>query len=310
MNLKQLEYFVRVAELGSFSKAALVLDVAQPAISRHVRQLETDLRVQLLTRTGRGVALTEAGKRLFDHGINILQLVVRAANDIEATRDEPSGRIVIGLPPSMSRHLTLPLVESFQRTLPKVHLVTVEGLSSHLIEWIATGRVDVGLVMNPQPNPSIEITPVFDEPLGLVSRAAVRRQAKSLPFLRLCDFPLVLPERTHAIRRLVETQAALSGLKFNIVLEVSSVSSILDLVSAGYGHAVLPRTALTTRDTQNAFVFRPLVKPALSTMLCLAVSARKPVTPLGRQSARLLQGLVATFLRGAPRKPIVLDPQS
>jgi LysR family nitrogen assimilation transcriptional regulator len=304
MNLKQLEYFVRVAELGSFSKAALVLDVAQPAISRHVRQLETDLRVQLLTRTGRGVALTEAGKRLFDHGINILQLVVRAANDIEATRDEPSGRIVIGLPPSISRHLTLPLVESFQRTLPKVHLVTVEGLSSHLVEWIATGRVDVGLVMNPEPNPSIEITPALDEPLGLVSRAAAaQRQAKALPFSGLCDFPLVLPERTHAIRRRLETQAALSGLKFNIVLEVSSVPSILDLVSAGYGHAILPRIALTTRDTQNIFVFRPLVKPALSTMLCLAVSARKPATPLGQQSARLLQELVATFLRGAPQPP-------
>jgi len=303
MNFKQLEYFVRVAELGSFSKAALVLNVAQPAISRHVRQLEIDLRVQLLTRTGRGVALTEAGKRLFDHGTNILQLVACAADDIKATRDEPSGRIVIGLSPSMSRHLTLPLVETFRRTLPKVHLATVEGLSSHLIEWIATGRVDVGLVMNPEPNPSIEITPVLDESLGLVSRAAGRRPAKLLPFSHLGDYPLILPERTHAVRRLLETQAALAGLKFNIVLEVSSVPAILDLVTAGYGHAVLPYTALTTRNTQNAFAFRPLVKPALSTMLCLAVSARKPITPLGRQGARLLQGLVVTFLRGAPGNP-------
>jgi len=300
MNLKQLEYFVRVAELGSFSKAAMVLNVAQPAISRHVRQLETDLRVQLLTRTGRGVALTEAGKRLFDHGVNILQLVVRAADDIEATRNQPSGRIVIGLPPSMSRHLTLPLVESFRRTLPKVHLVTVEGLSSHLIEWIASGRIDVGLVMNPNPNLSIEITPVLEEPLGLISRAVERRQEELLPFARLEGYPLILPERTHAIRRLVETQAALAGLKLNIAFEVSSVSAILDLVGAGYGHAVLPRTALTTRNTQDAFVFDPLVKPALSTMLCLATSARKPVTPLGRQSARLLHGLVTTFLQSAP----------
>ena len=77
MNLKQLEYFVRVAELGSFSKAALILNIAQPALSRQVRLLETDLHVTLLTRNGRGVVLTEPGQRLFDHSVGILQLVSR-----------------------------------------------------------------------------------------------------------------------------------------------------------------------------------------------------------------------------------------
>src|SRR5512133_3444828 len=171
MNLKQLEYFVRVAEFGSFSKAALILNIAQPALSRQVRLLETDLHVTLLTRTGRGVVLTEAGKRLFDHSIGILQLVARATEDIEAARDVPSGRIVIGLPPSMGRMLTLPLVEGFKRALPKARLVIVEGLSTHLSEWIATGRVDLGLVINPEANLALEVTPLLDEPLGLVGPA-------------------------------------------------------------------------------------------------------------------------------------------
>mgnify|MGYP003429888468 CR=1 FL=1 len=100
VNLKQLEYFVAVAELGSFSKAAVILNIAQPALSRQVRLLETDLHVTLLMRNGRGVVLTEAGKRLFDHSVGILQLVSRTREDIEASRDEPAGRIVIGLPPS------------------------------------------------------------------------------------------------------------------------------------------------------------------------------------------------------------------
>lgn len=86
MNLKQLEYFVHVAELGGFSKAALILNIAQPALSRQIRLLETDLRVSLLLRNGRGVVLTEAGKRLFDHSVGILQLVSRAREDIQANR--------------------------------------------------------------------------------------------------------------------------------------------------------------------------------------------------------------------------------
>ena len=146
VNLKQLEYFVAVAELGSFSKAAVILNIAQPALSRQVRLLETDLHVTLLMRNGRGVVLTEAGKRLFDHSVGILQLVSRVREDIETSRDEPSGRIVVGLPPSMGRLLTLPLVEGFRRTLPKARLAIVEGLPAHLAEWISTGRVDLGLL--------------------------------------------------------------------------------------------------------------------------------------------------------------------
>ncbi len=301
MNLKQLEYFVSVAELGSFSKAALVLNIAQPALSRQVRLLETDLHVTLLTRNGRGVVLTEAGKRLFDHSVGILQLVARATEDIDATRDEPSGRIVIGLPPSIGRRLTLPLVEDFRRNLPRARLAIVEGLSTHLTEWIATGRVDLGLIHNPEPNPALEVTPVLDEALGLVGPALPGAgKVLPLPLAELVNYPLILPERTHAMRKLLETQAAFADLKLNVTLEVSSVQSILDLVSAGHGYAVLTQTALAASGRPAAFSLRPLVKPGLTSTLFLAVSAHKPVTPLGRRAMRLLQDLVAASVDDGP----------
>ena len=303
MNLKQLEYFVSVAELGSFSKAALVLNIAQPALSRQVRLLETDLHVTLLTRNGRGVVLTEAGKRLFDHSVGILQLVARATEDIDATRDEPTGRIVIGLPPSIGRRLTLPLVEDFRRNLPKARLAIVEGLSTHLTEWIATGRVDLGLIHNPEPNPAIEVTPVLDEVLGLVGPAerkpgkpGKQGKASPLPLAELVNYPLILPERTHAMRKLLETQAAFLDLKLDVKLEVSSVQSILDLVAAGHGYAVLSQTALAASGRPEAFSLRPLVKPSLTSTLFLAVSAHKPVTPLGRRAMHLLQDLLAASI--------------
>src|SRR6202035_4530916 len=100
MNLKQLEYFVQVAELGSFSKAAVVLDIAQPALSRQVRSLETELHQQLFLRNGRGVGRTDAGNRLVDRGSPVLHLFRHAREDPGASRDEPVGRVTIGLPPS------------------------------------------------------------------------------------------------------------------------------------------------------------------------------------------------------------------
>lgn len=311
MNLKQLEYFVRVAELGSFSKAAMILNIAQPALSRQVRLLETDLHVNLLTRNGRGVVLTEVGQRLFDHSVGILQLVARATEDIESARDEPAGRIVIGLPPSMGRLLTPPLVEGFRRSLPKARLAVVEGLSAHLAEWIATGRVDVGLLHNPEPQAALEVTPVLDEPLGVVSPAvAATGGAKkkvgaggTVTLAELARLPLILPERSHAIRKLLETQAALTGHKLNIALEISSVQSILELVRGGHGHAILTPTALVASGQPEAFVMRKLVEPGLTSTLCLAVSAHKPATPLTRHVLRLLRELILAAAEPMPAPP-------
>lgn len=304
VNLKQLEYFVAVSELGSFSKAAVILNIAQPALSRQVRLLEADLRVTLLMRNGRGVVLTEAGQRLFDHSVGILQLVSRTREDIEASRDEPAGRIVVGLPPSMGRLLTLPLVEGFRRALPKARLAIVEGLSAHLAEWISTGRVDIGLLHNPEPQPALELTPVLEEPLGLVSpmpkpggrtgKGAGKKVSSrgTATLAELTRLPLILPERSHAIRKLLETQAALTGHKLGVALEISSVQSILDLVRAGHGHAVLTPSALAASGDAAAFRLRPLAAPRLTSTLCLAVSAHKPATPLSRHVFRMLRELV------------------
>ena len=302
MNFKQLEYFVHVAELGSFSKAALVLDIAQPALSRQVRALETDLRETLLLRNGRGVVLTEAGRRLYEHGVNILQALAQAESDMGASRDEPVGRITIGLPPSVGRQLTLPLIDGFQRRLPRARLAIVEGLSSHIAEWIATGRVDLGLLYNPEAQPALEITPVLEEALCLVSPAGdpgERAAAAVLPLRELPRHPLVVPERGHAIRKLLETQAVLSGLKLDIAWEVSSIAAIIDLVCAGYGHAVLHASAVAASGRADQLRVRTLVEPRLVSVLCLAVSAHKRPSPLMRQATRLLTELVRALPQGA-----------
>jgi LysR family transcriptional regulator, nitrogen assimilation regulatory protein len=297
MNLKQLEYFVHVAELGSFSKAAVVLDIAQPALSRQVRSLENELRQPLFLRNGRGVALTEAGKRLFDHSIAVLQLVAHAREDLGANRDEPVGRVAIGLPPSIGRQFTVPLIDRFKKELPAARLAVVEALSTHIVEWVTTGRVDVGLAYNPEAQPGLEIRPQLEQPLGLVSPAAKgkRRSAVSPPLKmkELSRYPLIVPERVHAMRRLLETQAALAGVKLNIAWEVSSVPSIIDLVCAGYGHAVLTASGVAASARSGELVMRRLIEPAPANVLCLVISAHRRPTPLVQHVMRLLTALIS-----------------
>jgi LysR family transcriptional regulator, nitrogen assimilation regulatory protein len=303
MNLKQLEYFVSVAELGSFSKAAVVLDIAQPALSRQVRALEIDLRETLLLRNGRGVSLTEAGQRLFEHALTILQQVAEARADLGASRDEPVGHLTVGLPPSLARQLTVPLVDAFQRQLPKARLALVEGLSAHVTEWIVTGRVDIGLLHNPESQPGLEVRPVLDEPLCLVQRAAQAGHGP-LRFRELTGYPLVVPERQHVMRRLIDSQATLAGLTLPIAWEVSSIAAIVDLVCAGHGHAVLTASAVAASPRADQLSVRPIIEPTLVSVLCLATSAHKRATPLMRQATRLLTELLQALPQGTAARSL------
>ena len=295
INLKHLQSFVRVAELGSFSKAARVLDIAQPALSRQVRQLETDLRETLLLRNGRGVSLTDAGRRLFDHGVQILQRVSQAREDLGAERGAEVGHVTIGLPPSIGRRLTLPLIEGFRQHLPRARLTIVEGLSANIAEWIVSGRADLGLLYNPDAQPELELTPLLRERLCLVEPVAARtRRAapKPLPLRELGSYPLILPERHQSIRRLLQTQATLAAVKLNIAWEVSSIPAIIDLVCARVGYAVLNASAVAASGRGAELAVRPIVEPELVSVLFLAQSATKPPTPLQRRVSRLLTELV------------------
>lgn len=304
MNLRQLESFVRVAELGSFSKAARVLDIAQPALSRQVRLLETDLRETLLLRNGRGVSLTPAGRRLFEHGVQILQQVALAREDLGAERDAAVGHVTLALPPSMSRRLTRPLIEGFRTQLPRARVTIVEGLSAHIAEWITSGRADLGLVYNPEPSSALEITPLLREPLCLVQPAPARGKRPppgTLPLAEIGAYPLILPERHQSIRRLLETQATLAGVALDIACEVSSVPAIIDLVCARMGHAVLNASAVAASGREAELAVRKIVQPEIVSVLCLAQSATKPLTPLTRRARAMLEGLVAD-LPAAGRK--------
>ncbi|WP_312835474.1 LysR family transcriptional regulator [Comamonas sp.] len=299
MNLQQIETFVAVAETGSFSKAAMLSDSAQPALSRQVRALEMELRETLLIRTGRGVTLTVAGRRLLEHSHAILQHVAQAKEDLGCERNEPVGRIVVGLPPSLARRLTLPLIDAFSCTMPKARIAIVEGFSVQMAEWLASGRMDLGLVYAPEPHPHIETTPVLQERLCLVGPASALGGLGTLGFEGLSAFPLIMPQYGQIFRKLMEAQARLSQVKLNVVWEVSSVPAILDLVRGGYGYAALTRSALDGHEVGDQLVVAPIETPAVMIPLFMAQSAKRKATPLLRCTAAVLHELATQVCKKA-----------
>ena len=294
MDLKQLEYFVHVAEMGSFTRASAFLQVAQPALSRQVRTLEVELRQPLLDRNGRGVTLTEAGKRLLAHARGILQQVQRARDDLEDQRGAATGRLAIALPPSVSRILTAPLVKAFREQMPRANLSVVEGLSTYALEWLVLGRVDGAVVYNVTPSPAIDLQPLLDEPLYLVSARPARgaRIGKPVALRDVAERELVIPSRPHSMRMLLEAALAAEGRRAKVALEIESIPAILDLVLQGGCHAVLAENAIRASGQPEAFQLRPIGPPALVATLWLATSAQRPRGPLIEQGTSLVTGLI------------------
>jgi LysR family nitrogen assimilation transcriptional regulator len=292
VNLRQIEYFLRVAELRSFTRAAVSLGVTQPSLSRQIRLLEVELRQTLLHRNGRGVRLTPAGECLHEHGQTIVQAVQGAVGALNNLRTDPRGRVVIGLPTRIARVLTTDLVHAFRREFPHASITVSEGSSSSLHEWLLLGRIDLALLFDPPPGPDLELELLHTEELVLVEPRAPRARAAgaraSLPLKDLQKYPLILPRSPNATRAVLEAAVARFGLTLDVSTEVDTVQNILELVAARVGYAVLPLGAVTNARSDRVRITR-IHSPVLHQHLFLALSRRHPKNRLANELVRLVR---------------------
>jgi LysR family nitrogen assimilation transcriptional regulator len=302
MDLKQLEYFRHVAELGSFTRAASFLSVVQPALSRQVRQLETELGQNLFERNGRGVVLTDAGTRLLEHARGILTQVGRARQELEDQRNGDSGHFTLGLPPTLGRSVTVPLVKAFDRLLPNAQLATVEGLSAYIVEWLNLGRIDCALVYNALGSPTLDLQPLLEEQLFLIAplpARGARNARKSVTLAEVADYPLNIPSRPHAMRMSVESALAGVDVKIKVAHEIECIPAIIDLVRQGHGYAVLPMNAVKSTPWSDEVLVKPILAPILRTSLSIATSAQRPRSPLLRKAIDVVRDVVRQEIRSA-----------
>lgn len=301
MDLRQFRYFVGVAEMGSFSRAAAALSVAQSALSRHVSLLEGELGQRLFDRHGRGVRLNEAGKRLYAHGRGILEQVSRAKQDVIDLRGAPVGKLVLGLPYSVSRTFSAPFVRAFTEAFPEAKLAISEGSSDHILEWLGLGRLDIGLVFNPGRAPGIKTTKLVQDRLCLITVRKVplvaARKNGTMPLRALARCPIIIPSAPHTLRTFVDEQFARSGLQPNVRLEMDSIPTIIDLIRNSEGVAILPGSVATAYAVKGDLAAYPIVQPGLPFSLHMATHESRPLTIIARQSAGLIRSLIPKLVR-------------
>lgn len=296
MDLKQLEYFVRVAELGSFTRASILLDVAQSALSRQVRLLELEFKQSLLLRNGRGVVTTDAGKLMLEYGRGILHQVERMKEELGRARGALVGNVALGLPPGLLKTLTVPIFREFKQQFPAAKLAIREGLTTSMQESLVSGRLDIALLYNASPSPDIDLTPLFDEELFLVSPKAKDQTDDPILIKDLIEYPLIMPSRPNAIRMLVETELAHYGLRPTVAFEVDGINAILDLVGEQFGYAILPKATVVNFAGNRYFHLTPVVGSPLKAKISLAVNSHRQITATQRALIDLIRKVVIGHL--------------
>ncbi len=290
MDIKQIKYFLAVAESGGFSKAAQLIHIAQPALSAHVARLEAELGVKLFLRNTKGIELTHAGETLIDHARDILRRLQHAQDTVRHAADELHGEVVLGLPTTVAMVLTLPLLKEVRTHWPHITLRLVEGHSGWLQEWLLAGRIDAAVLFGTTAHKGLKVQSILNEDLYLVSAANASplptSDAITMQDLAACE--LIVPAKEHGLRIAIDRAALQADVRLNVTVEIDSFASMKKAVAQGLGHTILSWAAVAEEIERGELVARRIIEPNVSR--CVVYAERHE--PISHRAQSVITDLV------------------
>ena len=295
MDFRQLKYFVGVVEAGSFTKAAAQLNIAQSALSLHVRQLEKSFNTRLLVRGREGVSLTSPGTLLLKRARSILHEVQLTEAELTNRAMSPAGEVTIGIPSGAARVMVGQLLATATEELPNIALKIVECMSGSLEEWMEAGRFNLAVLYRTAENSS-PATVLVREELCLVAPPGAPPSGETIRLGDLHAFPLAVPMRNNNGRRCVSDVVAQQGCTLDVRFEVDSLSTILTIVSEGKMCSILAPSAIQREVKLGQVRAIRIVEPVISRFVVLVVNPRDErsvvVSAVRKLMARVVKKLV------------------
>jgi len=276
MTLKQLRYLIAIAEAGSFSNAARRAFIAQPALSRQIGLLESELEMQLLARQHDGIELTDAGRQLYEVARSVIQKLDSVKDELKSSRGNPMGHVAISIPATASALLLPTIITQAQAKFPGIKLTIWDGLSREGGQAIELGKVDFGVVPNAEELEHVIAEPVFTEDLYWVGTPAQDADNSPITLAEAAATRLVMPPRALHLRRRVEQAAMETGVTLDSSYEQQSAPGISSLVRAGLAATISNWPPLT--ELLEPISARLIVEPRITRTISLAYSQHKPLS--------------------------------
>lgn len=294
VDVRQLNTFLTVADTGSFSRASEKLFVAQPALSRQIRMLESALDVEVFVRHGRGVVLTAAGELLYDRARKLMQDLERTQADVTAVGGKVTGQVILGILPTVAHLFSGTIVEKYCQQYPQVDLAVKSAMSGTLQQMVAQHRLHVAITYNPSSQRNLRCLPLLEEPLCLIGPSnSPFAERSDITVDEVLTLPLILPEEKHGLRIKMERTAAERGVALDLTLEVSAWPLLTDTARRGLGYTILPSAAVHEMVARKEVAATPITSPELTRTLALVTPVDLPSSVATRKLAELIMDQLA-----------------
>ena len=293
LGLRQLRYFLAVSDAGAVSRAAKTLNVAQSALSHQINAMEVELGVKLFERRARGVALTTAGRRLYEHAGAILAAIEKARSDVRTFSEEVAGPVTLGLCHTAISVLALDVMRAVREQHPKVHLTVVEGLSANLIERVLSGSQDIALAFNPQKDSRLTSEPLLQEEVFLIGTPELIGKAKrQIAFAEIPRASVLGLHPAPQSRAMIEAQILRNQISTSATLEIDSLAALRKALEAGLGCAILAQSSVIDELSAGRVHARRIVDPVVTRTLASVALTDRPQTRAFQEVRRIIVDVV------------------
>ena len=294
MELHRLEYFVAVADLGSFTRAAERCGVAQPSLSQQIGKLEEELRKPLFERLGRTIRLTDAGRGLYDQAVAILAAVEEAKRSIADASKEEAGPIAVGAIPTVAPYLLPSLVCRYHERFPLSRVVIHEDLTEHILAACLRGELDVAVLALPIADPQLHVEALYEEELLLaLPREHSLAKKRRVTVRDLDGQPFILLSEMHCLGQQIVSFCNQESCRPFIVCRSAQLLTVQQFVSVGHGVSLLPAMACALdRDPQRQY--RRLAEPRPTRTLAMVWHKQRYQRPLVRRFIDLMRAKPAS----------------
>ncbi len=299
MEIRQLRTVLAIAETGSLTKAAELLHVVQPALSRQLKQLEDELGAPLFERNRLGMTLTVPGRRFLDQVRVSLRGLNQAKVDIGSATSDFSGTVAIGMLPGLAAALAGPLVTNLRQQYPNLKVRIATGFSDFLQDGLEDGQLDICLMGDYLQSELLQVSPVYAEPIFVLGLPGCGLST-SIPVTleEVSRMPMVVPE-ARSLRNVIDRACTIIGVNLNLVAESDSTAVILDLVQRGVGYTILPVIPIMPMLADKCVEGAPIISPTLErkVIVATAVLNRNPriVSTIQSELIGLLKPYVEQF---------------
>lgn len=292
MDIRQIQYFIRVYEERSFSRAAERANVVQPALSMQIRRLEEELKTSLFDRTPKGIEPTIAGDRLYQLCLPIIHSIADARQEImelgNGTR--VAGSLRVGTPPSVNRGILGRVLSEYAETYPEVEVTVTEAYSDNLTALVQQGALDLALGGAPGGNTGLYHRIALRDQLMLVaSHPANGRSLTPCRLRSLRDFKLIVPPRQTFLGSTIYNYIASGELQPKRVMEIEGVTATLEMARASDWVTIFPFIAMHRDIRRDEFYVYPIVDPPMSFNLYFVFDLRRPLTAASRAFSEILE---------------------